>query len=123
MKRILIIAIALTALSFVRVHAQQTLTQADSTTLALRMKTLREQEALLKSEIDRQDKRRDNVVNGVSAEYQEYLNDRQDSICLDLRSRLVAVRLEMKEITERSLLDAVRTRRTAAQQQPTGKKE
>ena len=39
----------------------------------------------------------------ISTETMERLNDRQDSICLDLRSQLVTIQLEMAEIKKENL--------------------
>jgi hypothetical protein len=42
-------------------------------------------------------------LNGVSAEVLEEMNDRQDSVCLDLRSQLVDVQLEIWERSKGTL--------------------
>ena len=53
---------------------------------------------MLKKQIAIEDGKRNQVMNGVNFEIQEAMNDKQDSICLDLRSQLVAVELELKEL-------------------------
>ena len=53
----------------------------------------------LKKQIAVEDSKRERTISGVSPETQEQLNEKQDSICLDLRSRLVSVELELKELS------------------------
>lgn len=78
-----------------------------------RMKALILQENNLKKQIQEADKKRNAVYNGVLPETAEALNDRQDSICLDLRSRLVSVQLEMAEIKEAALLQKLQEAKQA----------
>ena len=61
----------------------------------------------------RQDSKRNAVYNGVSPETQERMNDRQDSLCLDLRSQLVDVQLEIKEVKRANLLQVILSGKTA----------
>ena len=70
----------------------------DSITTALKVRELKIRKQSLQQRITTEDKKRNQVIDGVTPETQEMLNDRQDSICLDLRSQLVAVELEMEEV-------------------------
>ena len=69
----------------------------------VRLKALSAQEKSLQKKIQEQDKKRNATYNDVSTETMERLNDRQDSICLDLRSQLVTIQLEMAEIKKENL--------------------
>lgn len=118
--------------------AQDNKVQAsDSITTALKVRELKIRKQSLQQRIAAEDKKRNQVVSGVTPETQELINDRQDSICLDLRSQLVAVELEMEEIKPTKvegqtnmapLLDQINALRqnqqqdTTLQQQSGGKK-
>lgn len=78
--------------------AQDRVEKSDSVATAIRVKALREQQAQLKKQIAIEDKKRNQRIEGVSAANQELMNDRQDSICIDLRSQLTRTELEIKEI-------------------------
>ena len=86
-----------------------TSTQAvnDTITMNLKLKTLFNKETVLKNKIKEEDGKRNAVYNGVSPETQKMLNDRQDSICLDLRSQLVDVQLEILELKRGNLMHTV----------------
>ena len=75
----------------------------NDTIQAVRLKALSAQEKSLQKKIQEQDKKRNATYNDVSTETMERLNDRQDSICLDLRSQLVTIQLEMAEIKKENL--------------------
>lgn len=68
------------------------------TVAIIRLKALNARAEILQKELNEQDKKRNRVYNGVAAETLEQLNDRQDSICLDMRSKLVSMKLESAEI-------------------------
>lgn len=70
----------------------------DSTLIALKIKELNARKEALAKQIKVEDAKRNRAVHGVSPETQEILDDKQDSICLALRSQLVAVNLELKEL-------------------------
>ena len=72
--------------------------QQDSTLVALKIKELNTRKEAIAKLIKAEDAKRNRTVPGVSPETQERLDDRQDSICLALRSQLVAVNLELKEL-------------------------
>lgn len=70
----------------------------DSIVVSVKLKELSLKRDNLIKQIKVEDAKRDMSINGVTFETQERLNDRQDSICLDLRSQLVSVELEIKEL-------------------------
>lgn len=73
-------------------------TTQDSTIIALKIKELNTRKEALAKQIKAEDAKRNRAVQGVSPETQERIDDKQDSICLALRSQLVAVNLELKEL-------------------------
>lgn len=85
-------------LSAVNTNAQDQKTRNDSVAHAIKIKSLRSQKESLEKQIAAEDKKRNAVVSGVSPETLESMNIRQDSICLQLRSALIDVELELKEI-------------------------
>lgn len=90
-------------------YAQNTVneTSNDSTVTAIKVKELNERKADLKKQIAEQDKKRDMRIHGVAPETMEKLNERQDSVCLELRSQLVAVELELNELVPDKTLSTV----------------
>lgn len=72
--------------------------QNDSIVNAIKIKNLKDRKAELKKRIATEDKKRNTVIEGVSPETLEKIIERQDSICLELRSELTAVELELKEL-------------------------
>lgn len=91
------IAIAFTILAGMPVCAQDKQTGSDSIAAELRMKSLQAHRDRLQTEIKIQDAKRNRQIAGVSPETLEEMNDRQDSLCLALRSQLMDVNLEIKE--------------------------
>ena len=73
-------------------------TRQDSTLIALKIKELNARKEALAKQIKAEDAKRNRAVQGVSPETQERIDDKQDSISLALRSQLVAVNLELKEL-------------------------
>lgn len=65
---------------------------------ALKVRELNMRKEALQQQIAVEDAKRNQSVDGVSPEEQERLNDQQDSICLQLRSDLVSVELQLKEL-------------------------
>lgn len=76
--------------------AQQT--AMDSTVTAIKVKELTMREASLRKQITVEDGKRNQHIDGLTPEAQEAMNDRQDSICLELRSQLVDVELQLREL-------------------------
>lgn len=93
-----IIMITFLVFIYLIVSAQQRLSPNDSIMNIVRVKALIENRAELKKQIAVEDAKRNKVINGVTPEVQEAMNDEQDSICLNLRSQLVALELELKEL-------------------------
>ena len=73
-------------------------TQADTVKVQIKIKELKQTEATLKKRIETEDKKRNRNIEGVSETSMNDINERQDSICLDLRSQLVDVQLQVKEL-------------------------
>lgn len=72
--------------------------QNDSIVSAIKIKNLKNRKTALQKQIAVEDKKRNAVIEGVSPETLERRNERQDSICLELRSELVSIELELKEL-------------------------
>ena len=79
-------------------NAQGQTSQNDSTVNAIKIKNLKNRKAALQKQIAVEDKKRNAVIEGVSPETLEKRNERQDSVCLELRSELTAIELELKEL-------------------------
>ena len=82
----------------VECNAKSQTSQNDSTVNAIKIKNLNNRKATLQKQIAVEDKKRNTVIEGVSPETLEKRNERQDSICLELRSELTDVELELKEL-------------------------
>lgn len=66
-------------------------------------KELNAKKEILVKLIETEDAKRNQSISGVTPETQEMLNDRQDSICLALRSQLLSIKLELEEIAADSV--------------------
>lgn len=73
-------------------------TKADTVKVQIKIKELEQTEATLKKRIETEDKKRNRNIKGVSETSMDEINQRQDSVCLDLRSRLVDIQLQIKEL-------------------------
>lgn len=73
-------------------------TKADTVKVQVKIKELKQTEVTLKKRIEIEDKKRNQNIEGVSEIRMNDINERQDSICLDLRSQLVDVQLQVKEL-------------------------
>ena len=91
----------------------------DDAALALRTKELNQRKSELQQQIAIEDAKRNRQINGVSPETQERLNDRQDSVCLELRSQLVAVNLELRELAPDQAATTLATQLNQLTQQST----
>ena len=80
-------------------YAQVKNSDKESITASIKKKSLQLKRENLIKEIKAQDAKRNKQMSGVSAETNEAINDSQDSICLALRSQLVDVILEIKEVS------------------------
>lgn len=79
----------------------------DTTVNAIKVKELTMKKTTLEKQIKIEDGKRNQAISGVSVETQEKLNDQQDSICLALRSQLVSIELEIRELTLDKTEDAI----------------
>ncbi len=73
-----------------------------------RMEELTEQKKVLLKQIKIEDSKRNKVDDSMSFEQMEEINDRQDSICLDLRSKMVYVELEINELKRNDVSSVIR---------------
>ena len=73
-------------------------TKADTVKVQIKIKELKQTEATLKKRIETEDKKRNRNIEGVSETSMDEINQRQDSVCLDLRSQLVDVQHQIKEL-------------------------
>lgn len=64
----------------------------------MRIQELNTQKDSLLNQIKIEDAKRNMIIDSLSFEQMEIINDRQDSICLDLRSKLTYINLELKEL-------------------------
>ena len=94
MKKILFILFC-SVIGLANVSAQ---TKADTVKVQIKIKELKQVEATLKKRIETEDKKRNRNIEGVSETSMDEMNLRQDSVCLDLRSQLVDVQLQVKEL-------------------------
>lgn len=101
MKKYMIIGFMLGVCIFTLPVYAQDKNKNDLIVLAVKIKELQLKKVSLERLITVEDKKRNQHEPGISPERQEILNDRQDSICLELRSKLVSVELELKELTSK----------------------
>ena len=87
------------SLSPLETFAQSSIENTDSITANLKLKMLQGKRENIQKRIKAEDAKRNRQIAGVSPERLEEMNDRQDSICLALRSELIDVTLEIKELT------------------------
>lgn len=98
-KILLYVIVFIAALSCNDAFALSPATRNDSIATTLRLNGLQTKRDKLQNEIKAADAKRNKQMIGVAPETLEAMNDRQDSICLALRSELVDVILEIKEIS------------------------
>lgn len=105
--------------------AQEENSTNDSIARFVKIKELKIKKESLIKQIKMEDAKRDMSIDGVTFETQEILNDRQDSICLDLRSQLVSIELEIKELSPNYVTEAIskQLNKINANSQPINKKE
>lgn len=101
MNRLITTAVIALAAGFLSINmaAQTDSSRKDSIATAIRLNGLHSKKAKLEKEIKAEDGKRNSQIAGVTAETLEEMNNRQDSICLALRSELVEVILEIKELS------------------------
>ncbi len=81
------------------ISAQTNASRNDSIATAVKLNSLQSKKEKLEKEIKVEDGKRNSQIAGVSPETLEAMNNRQDSTCLALRSELVDVILEIKELS------------------------
>lgn len=94
MKKLVILALVCTVVGLGQTYAQ---TKADTIKVQVKIKELKQTELALKKSIETEDKKRNRTIEGVYEVSMNEMNERQDSICLDLRSQLVDIQLQIKE--------------------------
>ena len=97
--RFIIAIVMLAAIWCEDVFAQSNAHKNDSIATVLLLKSLKYNRDRLQKKIEVEDGKRNKQISGVSAETLEEMNDRQDSVCLALRSELADVVLEIKELS------------------------
>lgn len=120
MKSFRLYTICAIALICASVYAQNDNQSKDNTVTAIKIKELNSRKAKLQKQIKIEDLKRNQSLNGVTAETQEMLNDRQDSICLELRSQLVSVELELDELVPDETSSAIVNHLNILQSQQSG---
>lgn len=93
------IIILISGICSITTSAQTHTVANDSVANALRLRNLQAEKQRIEKEIEVEDGKRNVQIAGVSVETLEKINNRQDSICLALRSELVDVVLEIKELS------------------------
>lgn len=97
-KSIFIIVFSLiAALSYGDLYAKDKQDPGESVSKSLKLNALKKKKEKLQKDIAAQDAKRNKVIPGVDPFTLEQINDRQDSLCLVLRSQLVDVNLEIQE--------------------------
>lgn len=101
MKRNIIISslalIIMSLLAFDASAANPSANKNDSIAAVVKLKNLKAKRDKLQKQIAVEDAKRNRQVAGVSPETSEEMNNRQDSICLALRSQLVDLNLQIRE--------------------------
>ncbi len=97
MKSMKIISAAVMSSLLLSVSVGVSADDRESIIAAIKVKELTLRKEALEKQIASEDSKRNQTIAGVSLQTQELLNDRQDSVCLALRSQLVSLELELKE--------------------------
>ena len=126
MKRYITTAVVLAVCAMTAIHADDkkkiVLTSgsehaiaADSVAHLNGLKMLEAKELTLKKKLDEEMQKRNASYSGVSAEVLEDMNDQQDSICLSLKSQIVDVQLQIRDIRHQqasSFMQAIPAKKT-----------
>ena len=116
MKRLKFYMLLTMAAVCVSAYSQNGIPNNENTVQAIKIKELNLRKTNLQKQIKIEDQKRNQTYNGVAFETQEALNDKQDSICLELRSQLVAVELELKELVPDETASALANKLNILQQ-------
>jgi hypothetical protein len=79
-------------------QTQTSSVRLDSAAMTIKLHALEERKAELMRKVAAEDARRNAQISGASTHSLEAMNNRQDSLCLALRSQLVDVNLEIGEL-------------------------
>ncbi|MFI3279516.1 MAG: hypothetical protein SNG49_02460 [Rikenellaceae bacterium] len=79
----------------------------DNSMSNVRIEMLEVRKSKLQKQITVEDSKRNAVHNGVSPETMEMLNIQQDSLCLELRSELADINLEISELKKKKVTDLI----------------
>lgn len=115
--------VAILALFSATNASAQEKTAADSTATIIKLRTLNQKKDALNKQIAAEDKKRNQTIDGVSPASMEQINLAQDSICLELRSELVSVELEIKELTPNAAVNNIIQQFNNLQQPQSAKKD
>lgn len=98
MKKLNVLIANLLALSVLPAYSQDVKTEKDSITASIKIEELKREKNMLEKQIVTEDAKRNQSIAGVAPQTLERLNDKQDSLCLELRSKLLSVELELSEL-------------------------
>lgn len=79
----------------------------DNSLATVRIEMLEVKKSKLQTQISIEDSKRNAVHNGVAPETMEILNIQQDSICLELRSDLADINLEISELKRQKITNLI----------------
>lgn len=123
-KYVLVVLFFFGAIGKINAVSQRIEQKGDSTMLALKIKDLNVRKASLQKQIETEDKKRNRVIEGVDPESMELINDRQDSICLALRSQLTDVQLELNELVpDKTVLQLIQQYNVLSEKSTSNKKK
>lgn len=123
-KYVLVVLFFFGAIGKINAVSQRIEQKGDSTMLALKIKDLNVRKASLQKQIETEDKKRNRVIEGVDPESMELINDRQDSICLALRSQLTDVQLELNELEpDKTVLQLIQQYNVLSEKNTSSKKK
>lgn len=123
-KYVLVVLFFFGAIGKINAVSQRIEQKGDSAMLALKIKDLNVRKASLQKQIETEDKKRNRVIEGVDPESMELINDRQDSICLALRSQLTDVQLELNELVpDKTVLQLIQQYNVLSEKPTSSKKK
>lgn len=123
-KYVLVVLFFFGAIGKINAVSQRIEQKGDSAMLALKIKDLNVRKASLQKQIETEDKKRNRVIEGVDPESMELINDRQDSICLALRSQLTDVQLELNELVpDKTVLQLIQQYNVLSEKNTSSKKK
>lgn len=94
----IVISAGLLALFAIPAYSQNIVSVSDSAAVSIKIEELKRKKDMLEKQIKAEDAKRNQSIAGIAPQTQERLNDRQDSVCLEIRSALLSVELELSEL-------------------------